>query len=260
MQQDDTSEARRAAAVGLTDVSRRYGQIQALTSVSLLLERGTTVLLGRNGAGKSTLSRILSGLDRPTSGEVTRGGALIATPAEWRLHHSITGWLPQTLAVPLSMTVEQYLRYAAWLKNVPKADVDTAIDRSIVQVDLSEQRRRRLGQLSGGMLRRAGIAQAIVHDPRLVVLDEPTVGLDPEQRARFHEIIRELASHRSLLISTHLLEDVEATAQRVIVLEKGRVCFDGTTSQLQDKSSDADESNQARLRSGFINVVSNVGL
>jgi ABC-2 type transport system ATP-binding protein len=259
MRRHDLSEARRATAVGLADVSRRYGDVQALTSVSFTLGLGTTVLLGRNGAGKSTLSRILTGLETPSSGSVLRDGAAVTSRADWRHHHSQTGWLPQTLAAPMSMTVEQYLRYAAWLKTVPKAETNTAIDRAIHQVDLDDQRRRRLGQLSGGMLRRAGIAQAIVHDPHLVGLDEPTVGLDPEQRARFHDIIRTLATDRSLLISTHLLEDVEATADRILVLEQGSLSFDGTTDELQAMSSDGEDSSQSRLRSGFINIVSTEG-
>lgn len=251
----DSDKAHRVDAVGLVNVSHRYGQTRALTSVSLTLGRGTTVLLGRNGAGKSTLCRILTGLEPPTTGAVERAGTPIETTHQWRQHHAHTGWLPQSLAVPMSMTIDQYLRYAAWLKGLTAEESMTAIDDAIIKTDLSSHRRKRLKHLSGGTLRRAGIAQAIVHAPSLVVLDEPTVGLDPEQRSWFHEIIRELSSDRCLLISTHLLEDVEALAQRVIILDEGAVRFDDTVDRLRALGGGQDTSPQAALRAGFMSVV-----
>ncbi len=249
------AEARRVEAVGLGHVSHSYGQTPALDSIDLTLQVGSCLLLGRNGAGKSTLSQILAGFLNPVQGHVLRDGKPVTSDQEWRHHHGQTGWLPQTLSAPMSLSVEQYLRYAAWLKSVPKSSVDAKLGEALVRTDLVEHRKKRLRQLSGGTLRRVGIAQAIVHSPALVVLDEPTVGLDPEQRSYFHEIIRGLSVDRLLFISTHLLEDVEALADRVLILDRGGIRFDGDVESLRDRGSDVAASTQERLRSGFLSVV-----
>ncbi len=259
--------------VGLAAVTHTYGSVKALQDVTLDLEPGTTVLLGRNGAGKSTLCRMLTGIERPDDGKLVRNGRELTRAEDWRAHHADTGWLPQHLAAPLSMRVEHYLRYASWLKRVTPTDVEMRVNESLRRTDLADQRARRLGQLSGGMLRRAGIAQAVVHEPRLLVLDEPTVGLDPEQRARFHDIVRTLAADRIVFISTHLLEDVEAFPGRVVVLNNGTVCYDATTEELADRGrrvrregADASRSEQGAgsgydgsphldLRAGFLDVL-----
>lgn len=255
IQRTSDAEARRSDAVGLSDVSHHYGPTQALDAINLILEVGSCLLMGRNGAGKSTLSRILAGFETPTHGRVLRGDAPVTSDAEWRHHHAQTGWLPQALSAPTGLSVEQYLRYVAWLKSVPRSSVEASIEEALVRTDLTEHRKKTLKQLSGGTFRRVGIAQAIVHSPTFVVLDEPTVGLDPEQRAYFHEIIRGLSVERHLLISTHLLEDVEALADRVLILDKGRLCFDGSIEALREQGSGIDGSAHDRLRSGFLSVV-----
>ncbi|MFL6159770.1 MAG: ABC transporter ATP-binding protein, partial [Marmoricola sp.] len=241
--------------VALASVTHRYGGTAALTEVDLVLGSGTTVLLGRNGAGKSTLCRILTGLLPPTSGQVEREGRALTTAADWRWHHGATGWLPQSPAVPGSMTVQQYLRYAAWLKGIGRRSVQEAVDTAIRDADLVLQRDQRLKALSGGMLRRVGIAQAVAHRPSLVVLDEPTVGLDPEQRAAFHQLIRDLSADRAVLLSTHLLEDASAVADRVVVLDQGRVRFDGSLEELSRLSPEPLPAGSEAVRAGFIAVV-----
>lgn len=225
-------QADRLTAVGLVGITQNYGNVLALHDVSLELGPGITVLLGRNGAGKSTLCRTLTGIERPDAGHIRHAGRALVGSQDRRAHHAQTGWLPQHIAAPLSMKVEQYLRYACWLKDVNAKEVEARIVRALARTDLVEHRRRPLRHLSGGMLRRAGIAQAAVHEPSLLVLDEPTVGLDPEQRAWFHHTVRELAKDRIVFISTHLLEDVEAFPGRVVVLNLGEVCFDGSTDDL----------------------------
>lgn len=249
------NEARRVDAVSLVGVSHSYGKTQALDSVSVTLNIGSCLLLGRNGAGKSTLSRILTGFESPTRGHLARGGRPVKSTAEWRQHHGQTGWLPQTLSAPMGLSVEQYLRYVAWLKSVPRASVESTIEEALTRTDLTGHRHKKLRQLSGGTFRRVGIAQAIVHSPTLVVLDEPTVGLDPEQRSYFHEIIKGLSTDRCLLISTHLLEDVDALADRVLILDTGKIQFDGDIESLRNLGSEASDSPQERLRSGFMSVV-----
>lgn len=259
MTTDHPGRADRPETVGLTGVTHRYKSVRALDDVTVVLRPGSTILLGRNGAGKSTLCRVLTGIEAPDAGDVVRAGDALDSTADWRRHHAATGWLPQHLAAPMSMRVEQYLRYACWLKDVDPADVESRLEVALVRTDLVAHRRRLLRQLSGGMLRRAGIAQAIVHEPSLLVLDEPTVGLDPEQRASFHQIVRSLAADRAVLISTHLLEDVEAFPGRVLVLDRGAICFDGTTEDLAARGRDGDvaerSSSQEQLRAGFLAVL-----
>jgi ABC-2 type transport system ATP-binding protein len=232
--------------------------VQALIDVSMELSTGVTALLGRNGAGKSTLCRIIAGIEPPDSGGLTRAGDSVGGGRRAvRSHHRETGWLPQSFNTPGSMTVRQYVGYAAWLKEVPRRGVVEAVESALSRADLSELEHRRLRQLSGGMLKRVGIAQAIVHDPSFLVLDEPTAGLDPEQRRHFHDIVRSLARDRIVLLSTHLLEDVEALAQRVVVLDEGAIKFDDNRAALADAadglgpSADATDS----LRDGFLAVV-----
>jgi ABC-2 type transport system ATP-binding protein len=242
-------------AVGLDRVSHSYGRTQALIDVTLDLEVGTTALLGRNGAGKSTLCRILTGLAKPTTGTVVREGCDLASQADWQRHHAGTGWLPQTLRLPMSMTLVQYLRYAAWLKGLDAERSEAGLHDALTRTDLHQHSSRRLGHLSGGMLRRAGIAQAIVHDPRLLVLDEPTVGLDPEQRSWFHEVIQELSRDRMVLMSTHLMEDVDVVADRVAILDDGVLLFDDSVTALALRLGSGPSSPEI-LRAAFQDVVS----
>jgi ABC-2 type transport system ATP-binding protein len=243
--------------VGLTAVTRKYGTTKALAGVTLEVTHGVTVLLGRNGAGKSTLCRIIAGVERPDQGMLTRAGRPVEDGPECRSHHRNTGWLPQSFTAPGTMTVRQYVTYAGWLKDIRRQDLPTKVDLALERVDLHDLATRRLGQLSGGMLRRVGIAQAIVHHPSFIVLDEPTVGLDPEQRNHFHEIIAGVADTRSILISTHLLEDVQAVARNVVVLDAGRVLFSGSVDALVRQGQTRDDDRQVvdPLRAGFLSVV-----
>lgn len=233
-------------------MSKSYGKVRALSGVILGLPCGITILLGRNGSGKSTLSRLLAGVEQPDKGHVLRGGRPIDDgPRERRAHLSRTGWLPQSFSALGTMTVRQYVSYAGWLKDLAAADLPAAVDAALAAVELGDLGGRRMGQLSGGMLRRAGIAQAIVNAPDLLVLDEPTAGLDPEQRGTFHELVRRLAVERAVLLSTHLLEDVIAVGDRTVVLDAGQVRFQGTNEQLMHLG-DGGGGAAARLRSGFL--------
>jgi ABC-2 type transport system ATP-binding protein len=161
-------------------VTRTYGDVVALDNVTVDLARGVTILLGRNGAGKSTLSRIIAGLEAPGSGALMRHGEVVTGACSVRAHHAATGWLPQSFAAPGGMRVTEYLTYAGWLKGLRRRALAPSVSRAIECTDLSLHADRHIRELSGGMLRRLGIAQAIVHDPDFLVLDEPTVGLDPE--------------------------------------------------------------------------------
>jgi ABC-2 type transport system ATP-binding protein len=244
--------------VGVASVTYRYGRVRALVDVSFDLRSGVTALLGRNGAGKSTLCRIIAGVEPADSGSLTRGGSPVRGRRATRAHHRETGWLPQSLSAPGGMTVRQYVSYAAWLKEIPRRRIDGAVGDALHRVDLDQVVSKRLRDLSGGMVRRVGIAQAIVHNPTLLVLDEPSAGLDPEQRDHFHQIVRSLASERVVLMSTHLLEDVEALGDDVVVIDAGAVRFSGPVATLARRASHMpgrDHDASACLREGFLAVV-----
>ncbi|MER5373679.1 ATP-binding cassette domain-containing protein [Streptomyces sp. NPDC002553] len=215
-------------------VTVRYGSLTALDEVSLGFPTGVTGLLGPNGAGKSTLLSLLSTANRPDEGTVTLLGALAATggrKAVRRIRERI-GVLPQSFGYYPRFTALEFVEYAAWLRKVPSRERRDRAREALRQVGMDKHADRRMGDLSGGMLRRVGIAQAVVNRPALVLLDEPTVGLDPAQRVGFRELIKGLGEHCAVVMSTHLAEDVAHTCDRISVLFEGRVRFDGTLGQL----------------------------
>ncbi|MFF3740276.1 ATP-binding cassette domain-containing protein [Streptomyces sp. NPDC002566] len=215
-------------------VTVRYGSLTALDEVSLGFPTGVTGLLGPNGAGKSTLLSLLSTANRPDEGTVTLLGALAATggrKAVRRIRERI-GVLPQSFGHYPRFTALEFVEYAAWLRKVPSRERRDRAREALRQVGMDKHADRRMGDLSGGMLRRVGIAQAVVNRPALVLLDEPTVGLDPAQRVGFRELIKGLGEHCAVVMSTHLAEDVAHTCDRISVLFEGRVRFDGTLGQL----------------------------
>jgi ABC-2 type transport system ATP-binding protein len=198
-----------------------------LGPLTLQITNGVTCLVGANGAGKSTFFRLVAGADRPTSGTVRlssdRGRAAV-------------GYLPQEPALPSTATCEDFLHYVAWLQRVPARDRAEAVARALTRVGLSDQQRRPIRGLSGGMRRRVGIAHALVHDPVLLLLDEPTVGLDPLQRIGLRETINAISNKRVVIVSTHLVEDVRGLADRVIVLHDGAVVYDGDLAGLEKQA------------------------
>ena len=213
--------------------------------ISLELGAGVTCLVGANGAGKSTLFRLLTGEQRPSVGRVALGeGARV-------------GFLPQAPALPGHATVEEFLVHVAWLQGISKRARGESVARALAMVDLADKRATRISSLSGGMQRRLGIAQAVVHDPQVVVLDEPTVGLDPLQRVAVREVLAELGHERVVIVSTHLVEDVRALAARVLVMTSGRIAFDGTVSGLEDQA-DEDAPGDSDLERGLAALMGSV--
>lgn len=189
-----------------------------LGPLDLDLRPGVTCLLGPNGAGKSTLFALAAGLDRPTSGTLQVTGGL--------------GYLPQDPVMPGAATARDLLHHVAWLHRVPRRRRAECVTQALLDVDLLDRADARLRTLSGGMLRRVGIATALVHRPGVVLLDEPTVGLDPQQRLQVRDTVRRLAPERVVLLSTHLVEDVRAVADRVLVLSHGVLRHDGSVDGL----------------------------
>jgi ABC-2 type transport system ATP-binding protein len=220
--------------VRVEGVQRSFGEVTALADVDLQLAPGITGLLGPNGAGKTTLIRILATLLAPSAGEVRVNGWRTASPAHRVEIRRRLGYLPQDLGLYPRFTVFEFVDYLAILKELDDpADRHRRVRAALAAVELEDVAGRKIRTLSGGMRRRVGIAQAIVADPQLLLLDEPTTGLDPEQRMRFRQLIAGLGAHRTVVLSTHLVEDVAAVCTQVVVLFQGRVRFQGAPSELR---------------------------
>ncbi|MEU8760992.1 ATP-binding cassette domain-containing protein [Streptomyces sp. NPDC048659] len=201
---------------------------------------GVTGLLGPNGAGKTTLFRTLATITPPRSGALELFGAPVTGERDVRRARRRIGYLPQDFGYYPAFSVADFVRYCAWLREVPAKEADAATGAALAAVGLADRARDRMKTLSGGMLRRAGIAAAIVGSPSLLLLDEPTVGLDPAQRLDFRELIRSLArAGTAVVLSTHLVEDVAAACDTVLVLDGGRMVHSGTPQGLADRATPA---------------------
>jgi ABC-2 type transport system ATP-binding protein len=214
-------------------LSKSYGRSTALRDVDLELTTGITGLLGPNGAGKTTLLRILATALAPSSGRLRILGHDPGSASGRLAIRRALGYVPQEPGLYTNFTAFDFVDYVAILKeHTDRRSRHDEVRRVLEAVGLGDLRSKKIGKLSGGMRRRVALAQALLGEPRLLVLDEPTVGLDPEQRLRFRQLLSRQADHRSVLLSTHMTEDVEAICDRVIVLERGVVRFDGTPVQL----------------------------
>ena len=206
----------------------RAGRRLAVNGLDLRLGNGVHGLLGPNGAGKTTLIRTLATVLRPDDGNLVLLGQPIGGRVELRGMRRRLGYLPQEFGYYPRFTVREFVEYVAWLKEMPSQDIPGAVQRAVERVGLTDRADDRMKTLSGGMLRRAGIAQAVVNDPELLLLDEPTVGLDPSQRLEFRTLLRELGEQSCVLVSTHLVEDVAVACQHVVLMDDGKLVFQGT--------------------------------
>ena len=211
-------------------VTKRYRDKMAAADVSLTLTAGVWGLLGANGAGKTTLMRMLAGILRPTEGQILCDGVEIG--ALGAAYREKLGYLPQEFGFYPEFTVQDYLEYMAALKGLPRAEAARQIDALLERVSLAEVRRKKIVKLSGGMKRRVGIAQALLNDPEILILDEPTAGLDPGERVRFRNLLSEFAQDRIVLISTHIVSDVEYLAAENAVMKDGKIIAVDTTEGL----------------------------
>src|ERR1700760_4807492 len=214
--------------VEMTGLTRRFGRTLAVAGVDLQAGPGVFGLLGPNGAGKTSLLRMMATAVPPSSGTLR---LLRRDPGSYGDRQQIRrrlGSLPQNPGYYPGFTVTEYVEYFALLKEVPPARIRVAVATAIDRVELGDRRKSRLRTLSGGMLRRAGIAQPIVNEPELLLLDEPTAGLDPEQRVAFRALLRDLGQRATVVVSTHLVEDVAAACAEVALMDRGRIVFHGT--------------------------------
>jgi ABC-2 type transport system ATP-binding protein len=206
-----------------------YGRKQVLDGVDWTISTGITGLLGPNGAGKTTLLNLLVGLASPARGRIRISSDEDQAPNE---PVRVVGFVPQRFSLAGEMRVLDTVAYAAWSNGVPSRRCAEAAARAIDLVQLGEHSRSRVRALSGGQRQRVGLAAALAHEPTVLILDEPTVGLDPGQRLRLREVIAEIGRTRTVLLSTHLIEDISHLCQRVGVLAGGRIVFDGTEAEL----------------------------
>ena len=226
--------------IQVSHLTKMYGLRTAVNDLSFEVQKGEVVgFLGPNGAGKSTTMKILTGFMPATEGKVTVAGFdVFDKPLEVKRN---VGYLPETPPVYLEMKVLDYMDYAARLHQVPKAKVKSAVDTAIAKTGLGHVAGRLIGNLSKGYRQRVGLAQALVHNPQVLILDEPTVGLDPKQIIEIRELIKSLAGDHTVILSSHILPEVTATCQRIIVINKGKIVAEDTLDQLT-----------ARLNKGLI--------
>lgn len=212
------------------NLTKNFGGFTAVNHLSLTMTSGVYGLLGVNGAGKTTLMRMLCTLLKPSEGSISYNGKdIFQLDADYR---KLLGYLPQDFGFYPEFTVQDYLLYIATIKGIKRTVAKKRVKELIVQVGLSKVANKKMKKLSGGMKRRAGIAQAMLNNPKILILDEPTAGLDPNERIRFRNLISELSEERLVLLSTHIVSDIEYIANEILLMKDGSLIHKGTSDEL----------------------------
>ena len=217
--------------LSMEHVSKQFKDLTAVDDISLHITPGVWGLLGANGAGKTTLMRMIAGIMTPSSGHILYDGVPITELKE--SYRDVFGYLPQEFGFYPEFTVKDYLEYVSVLKGLTEKDGRRKINELLEQLTLSHVKNKKIIKLSGGTKRRVGIAQALLNDPEVLILDEPTSGLDPGERVRFRNLLSEFAHDRIVLISTHIVSDVEYIAKEILLLRKGTLVMQGTPRELE---------------------------
>lgn len=215
--------------IRLENVNKYYGSKQALKDVNLTIPQGMFGLLGRNGAGKTTMMKTIVTLLPISSGKIEVCGVPVEKAGQVR---EMIGYLPQDFSMYGNMTVYEAMDYLGVLSGLSKKERAERIPDLLERVNLQNNHRTKVKAMSGGMRRRLGIAQAILHNPKVLIVDEPTAGLDPEERVRFRNLLCEIAEERVVILSTHIVGDIEATCERVAIMDEGEIIFNGTVPEL----------------------------
>lgn len=217
--------------IEIENLAKYYGPTRSLDGLSFQVPEGEVLgLLGPNGAGKTTTMRILTGLTRPTRGRARVGG--FDTVAQHGEVRRLLGYLPEDAPMYEEMRVEQYLRFMANMKDIPARQVRSEVDRVVDETDLQGWRKRLVSNLSKGTRQRVGLAQAILGNPKVVILDEPTVGLDPSQISEVRQLIARMKERRTVVLSTHILPEVSMTCSRVVIIKQGKLVAEGTLDEI----------------------------
>ncbi len=240
-------------SVEIHSLQKKIGSHVVLQDVTATIDRGMYGLLGRNGAGKTTLMKILVTLLKPSGGDVDMNGVPIRDAKKIR---KMIGYLPQDYSFYPNMTIYDSMKYMAALSGVPVSSQDTNISLLLQRVNLWDRRKKKIRVLSGGMVRRLGIAQALLNNPKILVADEPTSGLDPEERLRVYNLLEEYAEENIVILSTHITSDIEATCTRVGILDSGRMIFDGSVEELRELGKTV--SCDATVEAGYMALINTV--
>ena len=239
--------------IEINNLTKRYGDFLAVDDISFNVEKGKILgFLGPNGAGKTTTMRIITGFMPPSEGNVTISGYdVLDQPL---LTKNKIGYLPETPPLYLDMTVSEYLNFAGLLKQVPNQKINAAVDNACSKVDINDVKNKVIKALSKGYKQRVGLAQAIIHDPEVLILDEPTIGLDPIQIREVRDLIKSLAGNHTIVLSTHILPEVDMTCDEVVIIKKGKIIAQDTPKNLSKKM------NKSSLEEIFIDLISESGL
>jgi ABC-2 type transport system ATP-binding protein len=219
--------------IRIENLSKKYGPQTAVDQLSFAVKTGEILgFLGPNGAGKTTTMKMITGYIRPDAGDILIGGQSVATN-DMRAH---IGYLPEHNPLYLDMPVIDYLAYCAALQGMDKSSVPGRIREMVSVCGLNVEKHKRIGELSKGYRQRVGLAQALIHDPAILILDEPTTGLDPNQIVEIRQLIRDIGKEKTVILSTHILPEVEATCDRILIINRGRIAADGTADMLRRQS------------------------
>jgi ABC-type multidrug transport system ATPase subunit len=210
----------------IKNLTKSYGKKNANNNITLTLENGVYGLLGPNGAGKTTIMKQIATLIKPTSGEIAYNGKNIYSIED--NYRGIIGYLPQEFGAYKNFSAKKFLQYVAALKDVDKREANNKIDELLKLVGLYEVRNKAVGKFSGGMKRRVGIAQVLLNDPKIIILDEPTAGLDPQERTRFRNLLSEISKDKIIILSTHIISDIESIAKETIMIKEGEIIMKGS--------------------------------
>lgn len=227
-------------SISISNLTKEYGQQKAIDNISFDVETGEILgFLGPNGAGKSTTMKIITCFISPTSGSVSLNGYNIFDHS--REVRSRIGYLPEHTPLYTDMPIVDYLKLVAKLQDVPKGKIMKRVRRMIELCGLGPERHKYIGELSKGYRQRVGLAQALIHDPEVLILDEPTTGLDPNQIAEIRSLIKEIGKEKTVMLSSHILKEVEATCDRIMIINKGKIVADDSTEELRRKATGANQ-------------------